>query len=105
MRAILAQNPNAEASDFLNGLDIHNSAGDYLEDYLAFEYIRERYGTSPLHNFVRDVVRRHGDIKGALQYTLQTNWSDFQAGARKYAEERLFGVGRNLRSREVEKAY
>ena len=105
MRSMLAQDPNADEASFLNGLDGPHGAKDYLEDYLAFQYLHDNYGVSAFQNFIRDVINRGGDIPGALSYTLHTSWEQFQADARAYSEQRLFSVGRNLRSRTAEKAY
>jgi hypothetical protein len=105
IRAILAQYPNANESSFLNGLEGPHGAMDYMEDYLAFAYIHDHHGADALHNFIRDVIARNGDIPGALNYTLHETWDDFQKNAHAYSEEQLFTVGRNLRSRTMEKAY
>jgi hypothetical protein len=105
MRSTLSQYPNANEASFLNGLEGPHGPQDYLEDYLAFQYIHDNLGVSALQNFIRDVIQRGGDIKTAIDYTLHLSWDQFQSNVRAYSEEQLFAVGRNLRSRNVEKAY
>jgi hypothetical protein len=94
-----------DAASFLNGLEGPHGARDYLEDYLAFQYIHDKHGVSALQNFIRDVIARKGDIKGALDYTLHESWDEFQSNVRAYSEDQLFMVGRNLRGVTTEKAY
>ncbi len=89
IRSILSENPNANESSFLNGLEGPHGPQHYMEDYLAFEYIRDTFGLSAFQNFIRDVIQRNGDIKGALDYTLHLSWDQFLANAKSYSEQKL----------------
>lgn len=89
-----------DRDDFiLNGLEGPHGALDYAEDYLAVKYIYERHGVNSLHNFVREIVRRKGDIPGALDYTCFENWSDFQKNVRTYALEKITRIKNEKRFR------
>ncbi|MFN0116905.1 MAG: hypothetical protein ACKVQC_01260 [Elusimicrobiota bacterium] len=83
-----------EATRILDGLDEFHSATDYLESYLAFHYIYERKGISSLRNFVKEVVKRKGDISGALSYTCFESWDDFQKNTKEYSLEKFRGFYR-----------
>jgi hypothetical protein len=78
----------------INGLEGPHGALDYAEDYLAFKYLNERVGSNALHNFVREVVMtRKGDVPGALQYTCNLSWDEFQRRAKEYSDEQVKNFG------------
>ena len=86
--------------NFLNGLDGPHGALDYMEDYLAIQYLRERHGINSLHNFMREVVRRKGDVPGAIEAACFEDFETFQRNAREFAAERIFSEGRTHRGRD-----
>lgn len=77
----------------INGLGGPHTALDYAEDYLAFKYIYAKHGSNALHNFVREVIARDGDIEGALRYTCFENWADFQKNAKEFSLQELKNLG------------
>ncbi len=92
----VSKNPDANPSHFLTGLDAPNTGLHYMEDYLAFKYIHDAHGVNSLHNLVREVVKRNGDVSGAIDYTCSEDWQKFQEGAKKFSEEQIFEVGPSL---------
>ncbi len=84
--------PNA-AQQILNGLDGPHGALDYAEDYLAFKYVWERKGMNAFHNFIKEVTKRKGDIPGALQYTCNVSYENFQNEVRSYGAEVIKSLG------------
>lgn len=73
----------------INGLEGPHGALDYGEDYLAIKYIYEAHGLNSLHNFFKEIVRRQGDVKGAIDYTCGENWETFQKNARAFALKQI----------------
>jgi hypothetical protein len=98
MLAAYVQMLGDSAKDRLvNGLDGPHGALDYGEDYLAFKYIYDVHGLNSLHNFFKDLVRRQGDVKGAIEYTCGENWERFQVNARAYALKQIEQLSRDNR--------
>jgi hypothetical protein len=81
------------ARQMLNGLEGGHGALDYAEDYLAVKYIYAKHGPNSLHNFVREVIRRKGDVPGAIQYTCFESWEQFTINARAFAKEEIDAIG------------
>lgn len=77
----------------LNGLEGPHGALDYAEDYLAFQYLWKAHGQNAFHNFIREVIKRKGDILGALPYTCVESWVDFKKNARTFSIEELKRIG------------
>jgi hypothetical protein len=105
MRAYVQRVDNPSADMFLNGLEGPHTAMDYLEDYLAIKYIHDRHGVNSLHNFVGEVIRRKGDIKGAIQYTCFEDWDAFQANARTFSENQINDVAKEFRMKRSGQPY
>jgi hypothetical protein len=80
-------------SRMLNGLDGPHGALDYAEDYLAIKYINVRHGSNGLHNFIRDIVDKKGDVNAAMEYSLRESWDEFQKNAREFAKGEIKAVG------------
>jgi hypothetical protein len=97
IRAYLAQNPYANETFLLNGLDGPHNALDYAEDYLVFKYIHDTHGVNSLHNFVREVIASKGDIPGSAEKTCFEDWATFQANFKKFSEETLKAIARDNR--------
>lgn len=81
----------------LNGLEGPHGPLDYAEDFLAIRYIYETHGNNSLHNFVREVVKRKGDVPGAIEYACLENWASFQENARRFSAKEIQSVSRSLR--------
>src|SRR5205823_2966292 len=77
--------PDRSAEQFINGLEGPHGALDYAEDYLAIKYIHDVHGVNSLHSFVREVIKRRGDIPGAVEYSCNESWEDFKKGAEKFS--------------------
>lgn len=45
------------------------------------------------HNFIQEVMKRKGDIPGALQYTCNVSWDDFQKEFHDYGVEVIKDLG------------
>ncbi len=104
--AYVARYPTVNASYFINGLEGPHGALDYAEDYLAFKYIHDRHGVTSLQNLIKEVIKRKGDIPGALEYTCFENWDEFKDNARKFSEDEISRLDRQSGSRSNEnKAY
>lgn len=88
----------------INGLEGPHGALDYAEDYLALKYMYEKHGPNSLHNFVREVIYRKGDVPGAIQYTCFESWDKFQENARLFAKEEIRRLGFAKRG-QYEKPY
>lgn len=101
----VGQIPHSNISTFVNGLEGSHGALDYLEDYLAFKYIHDVHGVNSLRNFIHEVLRRKGDIAGALDYTCLQDWETFLAQARAFAEEEVAEVTRSLRGERITKPF
>lgn len=104
-RAYLAQMPDKPDEDFLNGLEGPHGALDYAEDYWAIKYMHNRHGVNSLHNFMRELVRRKGDISGALEYTCYESWAEFQENARKFALAEIREIRRSTRNMTERRPY
>ena len=100
MQSYVERFPSGSSSPLLNGLDGGHGALDYLEDYLAFKYVHDKLGVNKLHNLIREVINRGGDIPGAVKYTCFESWEEFQANARQFAEEEISRVERSLRANQ-----
>jgi len=99
VRSYVAQYAQQPAEFFINGLESLHTGLDYAEDFLAFAYIHQEHGLTGLHNFIREVVSRKGDIPGALSYTCSEDWDTFQQKARTYALEKIKDIKREPRFR------
>ena len=77
----------------LLGLENHRGGISYAEDYWAIKYINEKHGSNSLHNFVREIISRKGDIPGALDYTCSETWDSFQKHAREFSKEEIKKIG------------
>jgi len=88
----------------LNGLEGPHTALDYAEDYWAVKYINEKHGPNFLHGFMREVIQRNGDVKGALQYTCSETWEEFEKNVRKFAIEEIQEIGPPTRGK-IENPY
>jgi hypothetical protein len=99
LTSYVVQNKTETTTFFINGLEGAHGALDYVEDYLAFDYIYQNHGSASLQNFIREVVSRKGDIANALEYTCSENWTEFQNNLKKYSAERIKSIKREPRFR------
>lgn len=97
MVKVYAHNNFGTGRIMINGLEGQHGALDYAEDYLAFKFINEKVSSNALHNFVREVLSRQGDIPGALQYTCQLNWDEFNKKLKEYSEGVIKDLGPSRR--------
>jgi len=104
VRSYASQTNGFEEASLLNGLEGPHGALDYAEDYLAIKYIAVEKGTNALHNFVKEIINRKGDVPGSLQYTCGENWDDFQKNARAFSVEELKNLG-PVRRGAIEQPY
>jgi hypothetical protein len=88
----------------LTGLEGSHGGYDYAEDYLALKYLVSKHGQNCLHNFLKEVVRRQGDIPGALKYTCFETWDDFQKNAMVFSREEIRSLDPHRR-RDYQRPY
>ncbi|MCG3203572.1 MAG: hypothetical protein KCHDKBKB_00242 [Elusimicrobia bacterium] len=103
--ATVGQMDNATVSTFINGLEGAHGALDYLEDYLAFKYIHDKHGINSLHNFIREIISRKGDIPGALEYTCLEDWNTFLKEAKTFAEKEVAEMTRSYQRERAIRPY
>jgi hypothetical protein len=89
LSAYVAQLGYGARGAILNGLEGPHGALDYAEDYLAFQYIYEKHGINSLHNFVREVINRKGNLKEAYERTCFESWGDFNLNLKKFGTEKI----------------
>lgn len=104
LKSYVYQTSGFSSSQLLNGLEIHDSAFDYAEDFLAFKYIYKKRGQASLHNFVQEVLKREGDVPGAIEYICLESWDEFQASVREFSKEEIKDIGPRRRG-SYEKPY
>lgn len=93
VRSYVYQFTGFAESKLLNGLPGPHGALDYAEDYLAIKYLHDKLGVNALHAFVREVIKRQGDIPGALDATCFMTWQEFQEKAMAFAKEEIQRIG------------
>jgi hypothetical protein len=104
LKSYVYANSGFASERILNGLDGPHGALDYAEDYLAFGYIERQYGTTGVHAFIQETLRRKGDVVGALDYALHETWADFERNVHAYGEEEIKRIGPAKRG-QYEKPY
>ncbi len=104
LNAYLKTHADLSVEEFINGLEGPHGPLDYVEDYLAFKYIYKEHGINALHYFVRDVIRRKGDIAGAIDVTCGESWEGFKKNAAAFSEEEIEQQRRRMRG-GTEKPY
>ena len=103
VRSYAAQFPD-DHNQMINGLEGPHTGLDYAEDYLAIKYIYKEHGVNALHNFVRELVARKGDVAGALEYPCHETWPQFQKHARAFALQELGNIP-TTKMQAIEKPY
>jgi hypothetical protein len=93
IKSYVYQTSGFSESQLLNGIETHRTGYDYAEDYWAIKYIYEKIGPNHLHNFVREVIKRRGDIPGALQYTCFISWDQYQKKVTEFAKDEIERIG------------
>ena len=73
----------------LNGLEGPHGALDYAEDYLAVKYISENHGPNAISFFIREIINRNGDVKGAYEYATSEDWASFLENSREFSKEEI----------------
>ncbi len=90
LRYILQDRIEQGPDSLVDGLENQpHTSNDYAEDYLAFEYIRERHGLPKLHGFAQDLVRTQEDYRSLLRKHTGQDWTAFEAGVRAFALEKI----------------
>jgi hypothetical protein len=93
-----------EAGDeeqFVNGLDGPHGGQDYVEDFLAVRYLRDRHGMNALPSFTRTLVSSRGNVYSAIEACCSEDAATFQANARAHAVGELKKIKRTLRGNQA----
>ena len=101
INAYLTQIEAGDEERFINGLEGPHTAEDYVEDYLAFKYMRERHGANAIQAFSRTLVASKGDVPAAIRAACSEDWAGFQESARTYSIEELKRIKRTLRGTQA----
>jgi hypothetical protein len=101
INSYLSKVETGEEERFVNGLDGPHGGADYVEDYLAIKYIRERHGINSIKAFARELVARKGDVPSAIEASCFEDYAAFQANARDFAVSELVRIKRTLRGAQA----
>jgi hypothetical protein len=80
------------AARIINGLEAHESPADYVEDYLAFEFLVQRWGDYALKLFVQEITVRRTPWKQALYKVTGLNWPAFAAAAKQFSTDYIVNL-------------
>jgi len=97
INSYLSQIEAGDEEGFINGLEGPHGPQDYVEDYLALKYIRDRHGINSLQGFTRALVAKKGDVAGAIEASCFEDWPSFERNARAYSISELKRIKRTLR--------
>lgn len=102
----LSQIEQGTEEQLLHGLPDGMLGGvDYIEAYLAIQYIRNVHGINSLQAFTRALVADNGDVTAAVQSSCNEDLGTFKANAHDYALSELRRIRRTLRGRQDSNPY
>lgn len=79
---------DGECEKLVNGLEGKHTLEDYAEDYLAFDYIRSKFGEGEIKQFVNKLIKG-SNYRAALKELTNDDWETFQKNLRAHALKRL----------------